>query len=98
MVGHAAAVAPHVYTVIFENDRVRLLEVNLEPGAASDLHSHPDYLVYAIEGGTVHLAGPSGEGADVTINAGDVMWRDQEEHTARNRGTTTMKALFFELK
>ena len=73
MVGHAASVAPHVYKVLFENDRVRLLEVDLAPGVASDLHSHPDYLVYAIDGGTVHLAGPSGEGADVTINAGDAV-------------------------
>lgn len=98
MVGHAVDVAPEVYKVLFENDRVRLLEVTLAPGAASALHSHPDYLVYALSGGTVHLADASGDGADVAINAGDVMWREAEEHTARGTGDATLRALFFELK
>jgi quercetin dioxygenase-like cupin family protein len=98
MSGHAADVAPHVYKVLFENDRMRLLEVNLESGASSELHSHPDYLIYALSGGTVHLADGSGHGADVEINAGDVMWRDAEEHTARSLSDGALRALFFELK
>jgi len=38
-----AEVAPNVYGVLFENDRVRLLEVRLRPGDGSARHSHPDY-------------------------------------------------------
>lgn len=94
----AAEVAPHVYTVIFENDRLRLLEVAMSPGAESALHSHPDYLVYALSGGTVKLSDASGESADVEIKAGDTMWREAEEHSARNIGSTELRALFIELK
>jgi hypothetical protein len=36
----AAEVAPDVYKVVFENERLRLLEVRMAPGAASELHSH----------------------------------------------------------
>ena len=98
MTKDAASVAPHVYEVVFENDRVRLLEVRMEAGAESALHSHPDYLVYALSGGKVLLSGANGEGAEVEIAAGDVMWREGEEHAARNIGTDELHALFVELK
>ena len=94
----AAEVAPHVYKVAFENERVRLLEVSMAPGAKSELHSHPDYLVYALSDGRVRLAGPSDEGADVDIRQGDTMWREAEEHSAVNVGTGELRALFVELK
>jgi quercetin dioxygenase-like cupin family protein len=98
MAKHAAEVAPNVYKVLFENDRVRLLEVRMAPGDESALHSHPDYLLYALSGGKVKLTAGSGEGGEVDIAAGDAMWREAEEHTALNTGTTEVVALFFELK
>ena len=98
MAQHAAVVAPDVYEVIFENDRVRLLHVTMKPGAASAQHSHPDYLVYALSDGLVKLADASGHAAEVPIKTGDVMWRDAEVHSAVNTGSVTLSALFFELK
>ena len=41
-------VAPKQYKAIFNNDRVRVLEVTIKPGEKSPMHSHPDYLVYAM--------------------------------------------------
>ena len=93
----AAEVAPNVYKVLFENDRVRLLEVRMKPGEESAMHSHPDYLLYALSGGTVKLTAGSGESGEVDIAAGDAMWRDAEEHSALNTGTTELVAMFFEL-
>jgi len=93
-----AEVAPNVYSVLFENDRVRLLEVRLRPGDGSARHSHPDHLVYALEGGKVRLTSPDGESAEVDVSAGDVMWREAEVHSTGNTGTTELRALFFELK
>lgn len=98
MANDAAQVAPHVYKVLFENDRVRLLEVRMKPGDESAMHSHPDYLVYTLEGGTVKLTAASGDSADVEINAGETMWRDAEEHSALNTGSTELVAVFVELK
>jgi len=98
MADDAARVAPHVYRVLFENDRVRLLEVRMKPGEESALHSHPDYLIYALEGGTVELSDASGQSAQVTIEPGEKLWRDAEVHSARNVGSTEMAALFFEVK
>ena len=89
----AAEVAPNVYKVLFENDRVRLLEVRMKPGDESAMHSHPDYLLYALSGGTVKLTAGSGESGEVDIAAGDAMWRDAEEHSALNTGTTELVVL-----
>ena len=98
MAEDAAKVAPNIYTVLFENERVRLLEARLKPGDSSALHSHPDYLVYNLEDGRVKFGGASGEGEEVELKAGDVMWREAEEHTAEGVGSTDVHALLFELK
>jgi quercetin dioxygenase-like cupin family protein len=98
MADEAAQVAPHVYKVLFENERVRLLDVRMKPGDESAHHSHPDYLLYALEGGQVKLTDGSGQSAEVQIQAGDTMWREAEEHSASNVGGTELHALFVELK
>ncbi len=98
MAQDAVQVAPHVYTVLLENERVRLLEVRLKPGASSAMHSHPAYVIYGLEGGKVRFNSPSGETAEIEIKAGDVMWREPEEHAVDNIGSTEAHALLFELK
>ena len=100
MARDSVEVAPHVYKVLFENERVRLLEVRHKPGAAdiSPMHSHPNYLVYCLGDGKERFTSPSGERAEVELKAGDVMWREAEEHSVENVGTTDVVALLFELK
>jgi quercetin dioxygenase-like cupin family protein len=98
MVQDAVQVAPHVYTVLLENERVRLLEVRLKPGDSSAMHSHPAYVIYGLEGGKVKFNAPSGETAEIELKAGDVMWREPEEHAVDNIGSTEAHALLFELK
>jgi len=91
-------VASNNYKVLFENERVRLLEVREGPGEATPLHGHPAYLVYGLSTGQVRLSSPTGESAEVEVSAGDVMWREPEEHSTENIGSTELRALFFELK
>ena len=55
MADDAAKVAPHVYKVVFENERARVLEVTMEAGARSELHAHPDYFVYFLAAGKVRF-------------------------------------------
>ncbi len=65
MAEDAAKVAPHVYKVVFENERVRVLEVSMEPGERADMHSHPDCFVYFLYGGKGKLTTPSGETEEI---------------------------------
>ena len=98
MAEDAAKVAPHVYKVVFENERARVLEVRMEPGDSSEMHSHPAYLVYMLADAKVKFTTPSGETAEVEVTAGTPMWREAEEHATENVGATAIHGLFFEPK
>jgi quercetin dioxygenase-like cupin family protein len=98
MAEDAAKVAPHVYKVVFENERVRVLEVTMEPGDHTEMHSHPDYVVYLLSDGKVRFTAADGETAELELPAGAVMWREAEEHSTDNVGGTAIRALFFEPK
>jgi quercetin dioxygenase-like cupin family protein len=91
-------VAANVYSNLFENDRVRLLDVRLAPGDSSDMHGHPDYVIYNFNEGKVRFSSPSGESEEVELPAGATMFREAEEHATENVGATEVRALLFELK
>lgn len=98
MATDAATAAPNVYRVLFENERVRLLEARVKPGESSAMHGHPNYVVYTLKGGRVTFTAASGESVDVDLEEGQVMWREAEEHAAKNPGSEDLVALLFELK
>jgi beta-alanine degradation protein BauB len=98
MAEDAAKVAPHVYKVLFENEQVRLLEVSMQPGDRTEMHTHPDNLLYVLSGGKVTFTGPSGEVADLEVPAGMSMWMEATEHATDNVGGSAIHALFFEPK
>ena len=98
MADDAAKVAPHVYKVVFENERARVLEVTMEPGARTEMHSHPDYFVYFLAAGKAKFTTPSGETQEIEWPADMGMWREAEEHATENISGTAVRALFFEPK
>ena len=98
MAEDAVKVAPHIYKVLFENEQVRLLEVVLQPGDSSEMHSHPANLIYLLSDGKVTFTDPSGETADLDMSAGTSMWMEATEHATENVGGTAIRALFFEPK
>lgn len=63
----AVSVAPHIYSVLLENDRVRVLAIRTEPGAGSETHSHPDMVLYAATDCDWSLTGPDGEVVEAKI-------------------------------
>src|SRR4051812_23889671 len=75
MAQDAVAAAPNVYTVVFENEHVRLLEARVRPGDSSVLHQHPDGLVYVVSGGKVTFGSADGHSADVELPTGFARWR-----------------------
>jgi len=98
MADDAAQVAPHIYKVLFENERARVLEVTMQPGDRTDLHTHPDYIVHVLSGGTVKFTTAAGDTAEVEMPEGATIWRDAEEHATENVGGTVVRALFFDPK
>ena len=42
------SVAPEVYSVVFENERVRVFSVRADPGSGSPIHRNPDSVMYTV--------------------------------------------------
>ena len=98
MAEDAVKVAPEVYKVLFENERVRLLEVRMEPGGRTEMHSHPDTLIYGLSGAKVNFTAPSGEVAELEVPAGETTWMEATEHATDNVGGAAVHALLIEPK
>ncbi|MET4062089.1 hypothetical protein ABIB35_003668 [Arthrobacter sp. UYP6] len=88
---------PDHYTVVFENDRVRVLEYRDEPGHRSTVHRHPDSVM--ITASTFRRRLSSGKDQmDVELPAGAARWLPAQEHYGENIGDTQTHAFFVELK
>ena len=92
------AVAPHMYKLLFENERVRVMEVTFNPGDSIMPHSHPDHHVYVVTGGKLRISKPGGTSADADLKPGDVLYIAAETHWAKNTGTTPIRLVVNELK
>jgi beta-alanine degradation protein BauB len=89
---------PDKYKVVFENERVRVLEYQDEPGQRTSPHDHPDSVMVTLSSFDRRLIGEGGETRDVTLERGLVRWLDAQTHSGENIGTTPTHVLFVELK
>ena len=88
---------PELYRVVFENDRVRVLEYRDQPGDATQRHAHPDSVMVTLADFSRRLHGDDRE-VDVELTAGQVRWLDAQEHAGTNIGDRPTHAIFVELK
>jgi len=88
---------PEFYSVVFENERVRVLEYRDRPGDRTSEHSHPDMVIIPLStfrrrltvGGQVH---------EIEKTAHEAGWVPAQTHIGENIGTTESHSLFVELK
>jgi hypothetical protein len=88
---------PQLYRVVWENERVRVLEYRDAPGDATHLHAHPDTVMVTLSSFQRVIAA-GGREVPVTLESGQVRWLDAQEHQGRNVGQTATHSLFIELK
>ncbi len=92
-----AVTNPDHYQVVFENERVRVLEYTDRPGDHTTPHRHPDSVMYTLSSFRRRLV--SGETArEVELQSGSVGWLPAQEHHGENIGDTPTHVLFVELK
>src|SRR3954447_12537105 len=82
----------------FENERVRVMEATLPAGAKEQVHSHPAYVIYVMEGGRFRNYAADGTTNEGTFQAGDVLFREPLTHAAENIDDHPMRLLLVELK
>lgn len=87
-----------IYSLVFENERVRVCDIKFAAGAKIAQHSHPDHFVYVLSGGELKLSKPDGSTVDFKATPGQVSWIPAETHSAVNVGKTEVHAIVVELK
>jgi hypothetical protein len=88
---------PGAYSVIFENDRVRVLRYRDAPGYQTSPHGHPDSVMVTLTSFRRRLR-HGGREADVELGAGEARWLGAQEHSGENIGDTETHTIFIELK
>ncbi len=91
-------VSPSNYRTLLDNERVRVLEMDLKAGQKDVTHSHPDETVYFVRGSKVKIHLPDGQAVEADIPDGHVMWHEAWTHTVENVGSADLKAIIVESK
>jgi beta-alanine degradation protein BauB len=91
-------VASSNYTVIAENERVRVLSAKLSPGAKAAMHDHPAHLAVALAPATVKMTTGDGQTVDVVMKADEVRLQPAGKHATANATTTPVDVVIIEMK
>jgi hypothetical protein len=74
-----AVTNPEHYVVVFENERVRVLEYKDMPGDSTRPHEHPDSVMYTLSSFRRRLISGDAE-REVEIPAGMAGWLPAQQH------------------
>ena len=82
--------------MLFENDRVRVIELNVKKGTKVGMHTHPAYFAYAVTPFDYKSASAGGKTERRKVEKGGVDWSDGESHSVEF--TRPARVLVVELK
>ena len=94
----AAKVDPKHYTVVSENDQVRILKVHYGPDEKSVMHSHPAAVAVFISDAKGQFTYPDGKKEDLAGRAGDARYTPAVTHLPENTGDKAFDVIVVELK
>lgn len=89
---------PKNYQVLFENDRVRVIDFVLRKGDTEDFHSHRPHVAYILTGFKIRFTLPDGRTVIRETKAGDVLFSEAVTHSPVNIGDTDAHGIMVELK
>jgi len=89
---------PKHYSVVTENDQVRILKVHYGPHEKSIMHSHPATVAVFLTDAKGQFAYPDGKKLDFAVKAGDSQYEAATTHLPENTGDAGMDVIVVELK
>jgi beta-alanine degradation protein BauB len=89
---------PDNYKVLFENDRVRVLDFKLRKGATEKFHSHPAAITYVLAPFKIRFSFPDGTTKIREAKIGDVIFGEALVHSPENIGETDAHGILVEMK
>jgi quercetin dioxygenase-like cupin family protein len=89
---------PKHYTVVSENDQVRILKAHYGPHEKSVVHSHPNAVAVFLTDAKGTFTFPDGKKQDFSVKAGDSQFAPAASHLPENTGDQGMDVIIIELK
>lgn len=89
MAKHILQAAPRSAKVVFENGKVRVIEITMKKGQKIPLHSHNRGLSYSVNAGKIRSTTEDGRSIVIRVRRGDIGWSDKdglETHEVKNLG------------
>ena len=92
-------IAESGYKLLMENEKVRVMEMQLKPGQKSPMHNHPnDQVVYIFKDAKFKLSFPDRNSDEFPLKKGQVLWIKAGPHETENIGRTEGHNLIIESK
>lgn len=91
-------VDPKHYTVMLDNEQVRVLKIQYGAKEKSVMHEHPGSVVVFVTNSNVQFTLPDGSKVKGGGKAGDVQFADAGKHMPQNMGAAAMQGVLVELK
>lgn len=89
---------PKHYTVVTENDQVRILKVHYGPHEKSIMHSHPATVAVFLTDAKGQFNYPDGKKVPFTAKAGGTQYDAATTHLPENTSDAAMDVIVIELK
>jgi quercetin dioxygenase-like cupin family protein len=98
MAQDAVKVDPKHYTVVSENDQVRILKIHYGPHEKSVMHSHPGTVVVFMSDSNGKFTYPNGKTEDFVTKTGEALYGEAGTHLPENTGDKPLDGILVELK
>lgn len=86
------------YTVMFENDQVRVLKIRYGPNEESVMHEHPAGVAVYLGDMRGQFTLPDGQVLELEGKAGDAEWTEAGAHLPKNLTDQPFELVLVELK
>jgi beta-alanine degradation protein BauB len=91
--------SPDNFKLLLDNQYVRVLEYNLDPGKKDEWHTHPAKSSYVVSGGQLKVNLENGEIIMADEKTGTASWMEAVgKHYVENVGNTPVKIILTEIK
>ncbi|MEO5905925.1 MAG: cupin domain-containing protein [Saprospiraceae bacterium] len=90
---------PSFVKILNDTSYATALEVTFLPGKTTNMHTHPAFYAYVLEGGKLQVNYADGDTEIIELKAGDSLFGMPEKpHNTVNLGTKPVKMLMIEMK
>lgn len=89
----AVTIAPEVHRILFEDEKVRVLNVYLPVGRKTEMHWHPNNISYVVSGGKMRILRQDKTVVDVSLAPEIVIPGSEGEHIVENIGSSDIHTI-----